>query len=394
MLDDELPGLNELLADIARLIRLQVPVSSGKATRLDRSLQQTCARARRNWTLVLFSERGADAIKRYVAYHQQVLSVAMDRLQELSAEAAMQKGLAALTVSCQQQLTDLLAYLTTTFYDFLDLHLPAPLCFHLQLIGQWHASWIKGREKLQSEQDTGLRDFLTGFIDQFQVVQPGRRHSYGTLFYIRRLISGLESLTADPAVLPGQTAADILTELNFNHLYFFHWNQQYIRSMTGSLESSQKLVLYQQQRSKLMWQPDHPVWTYDPAWPTLRHMLLTWLEEELAQIRALAVQPAEESVFKLPVQLPVAYLACIIKLIYQGAWSREITLTEIFKFTAAHFQSKRMAEISSKSLSKEYYTVSQKTAAMVRELLQELIARINRQYFPVWVVISATVLFH
>jgi hypothetical protein len=54
----------------------------------------------------------------------------------------------------------------------------------------------------------------------------------------------------------------------------------------------------------------------------------------------------------------------------------------VFKFFSRNFETKRQKSVSAGSLSKEYYSTSQVTAAVVRDMLQKMIARIDRNFFP------------
>jgi hypothetical protein len=95
--------------------------------------------------------------------------------------------------------------------------------------------------------------------------------------------------------------------------------------------------------------------------------------------------------FKLTLQLSVAQLACIIKLFYRAGIYGDTPLTDIFKFTAQHFCTKRQPAMSWQSLSKEYYGLDLVNAGRVRILLKQMITYINEHFFPVMAAIGVVI---
>lgn len=91
---------------------------------------------------------------------------------------------------------------------------------------------------------------------------------------------------------------------------------------------------------------------------------------------------AEQPVGKLAVDLSVAQLACLLRLLYDEGVYPATGISELLRFTAAHHQSKRREQISAGSLNKEYYGTTQVTAATCRDLLERLIKRLNKHFFP------------
>lgn len=94
---------------------------------------------------------------------------------------------------------------------------------------------------------------------------------------------------------------------------------------------------------------------------------------------------------RLPLKLSVAELACLIKLFYEAGLFPASTVIEVIRFFAKYFQTKRRSQISTGNLSKEYYSISQKTAASCRDILEKMIKKIDHQFFPVWVICSLAI---
>jgi hypothetical protein len=121
-------------------------------------------------------------------------------------------------------------------------------------------------------------------------------------------------------------------------------------------------------------------------------MVVNWLTEEIALKEKSLNKRSEVIIPKIPLEMSVAHLSCLIRLLYEESVFATQNLQFIFKCFAGHYQSKRQAVISPGSLSKEFYSIDQHTAARVRDLLQRMVQRINRNFFPMAVAINATVL--
>lgn len=84
---------------------------------------------------------------------------------------------------------------------------------------------------------------------------------------------------------------------------------------------------------------------------------------------------------KLGLNLTVAQLALLARLLGDEGVFVPISVTALLRFFSAHFSSKRQAAMSEGSLNKLYYSSDQFTAATVRGLLVNMAARLNQQYF-------------
>lgn len=128
-----------------------------------------------------------------------------------------------------------------------------------------------------------------------------------------------------------------------------------------------------------------PTMTFDLQWPAITTMFKTWLSEEAAYLSNRQTTPVTE---RVGLNISVAQLACLIRYFYEAGGYATTNLTHIFKSAVTHFSAKRQAVISPGSLGNRYYNIDQKTAAEVRGLLQEMLAGINRNFFPVLLVAS------
>ena len=181
-----------------------------------------------------------------------------------------------------------------------------------------------------------------------------------------------------------------LIRCNFNHLGFLTFVQEKIRSdlavlpLAGRREKLCSLIL----QYAGCGEPATAL-AYDSHWPGLRVMLGGWLREELAHLTAVEQVPlpfgVKGAASRLFLDTSVAHLACFLRAFHDEGMVN-IPLSELFKFVSAHFRTRRQPAISAGSLSKEFYSISQFTAARVRDRLAKMAARLGADYFPVWAV--------
>jgi hypothetical protein len=243
---------------------------------------------------------------------------------------------------------------------------------------------------------TTLAACLLDYLAAFETACFPEGITFRDIRYLKLFLKEIaQSFQAANGDSPERRIADRLVYLNFNHLGFLSYWQELVRAELERAGSALgHLSVLTQELSHLKSLQSKPGIAYHPAWPGIKLMLETWLSDEISIFKL-----SEKSRFdcsgerapddKLVMSLSVAHLACVTRLFYEENCYQSATVTDVLKFTVRHYQSKRQDHISQGSLSKEYYGVTQVTAAVVRDLLHRMINRINKTYFPVWLVISA-----
>jgi len=218
------------------------------------------------------------------------------------------------------------------------------------------------------------------------------KFTYRSLFYFESIINQLRSLDYD-SFDSEKTLVSLLIRSNFNSLSFFVYYQDEIRNTVENLRDSQEKLRYLvEQKAEVFSSPEVKNKAYDPSWPSMKSMIGDWLAEEILLTEKSLCKPNEVAAAKIPLEMSVAHLSCLIRLLYEESVFATQNLQSIFKGFAGYFQSKRQVVISPGSLSKEFYSIDQHTAARVRDLLQRMIQRINRNFFPMVFAVNATVL--
>jgi hypothetical protein len=314
-------------------------------------LKEVCDEVTRCWSAARFSDAPEHSFRRYLNYHLAAVTAISDDL-----AGGRCAGSPCLV---QQALLGLTDHLLFTYPECLDTRVQAPLAFTQRA----YAQMALKIQKWKPSEDRPVLDWLSLYL-----LKPGAESpSFDHIGYLADLVSelGTRPRTEEELVC-------LLISNNFNHLGFY-------RVLTQKL-SGRGLAELKRKRADLMGIPSKTGTAFDPSWISLKEMLGGWLNEELILLESPAAEtrPAE----KLYLDLSVAHLACFVRLFYEEGLMASASLTDIFRAMCGSFRTKRQPAISQGSFSKEFYSINQETAARVRDLLQRMLARVNRKYFP------------
>lgn len=248
--------------------------------------------------------------------------------------------------------------------------------------------WEGTRQKLVTVSlDSELSKLLFDYFSNLSYAGPAGL-TYHALDFSDALLLLLDQMFDTTIIADGSDALlSLLLSANFNHLGCF---AIYIsRFQSGEIKRDALDAL----RDRLYPLTLQRCTAYDPSLPSLAGLLYQWAGERLAGLPNPATEPATVP-RKLAVDLSVAHLACLLRSFYEAGLFPGLSLTELFAFATSHFSTKRRTHVSAGSMSKEYYSITQQTAARVIALLTGLTAELKRAYFPVMAVIGLSVLFH
>jgi hypothetical protein len=301
------------------------------------SLEAAYQRIAGAWAQATFSDTPDHSLKRYFNFHLQGISKISDTL-----------------FTDQSLLLRLIDCLLDHFGRYIELDCPAPMAYRRRLAARLAATNLPGLP------------FVTAYIRE--VTDIAYTFSFRALRYLETLVTALSS---------GHNPGTVLLELNFNHLGYLAQLQEDICLRLQPLANADKRHLLWTEKARIAAVPEYTGPGYHPDWPALKTMLLTWLGEQLALL------PPSMGLKKLPLNLSVAQLACLVRLCYEEDFFKETNLTALFDFIAATYTTKKQDTISPGSLSKNYYSTDQVTAALMRDKLLKMAARLTRQFFPV-----------
>jgi hypothetical protein len=376
MLQDELCGIRHLIQEISATYCSSA--EGGELYIIDHSLEiaSMCREIRDAWNAAVFSDAPDHSLKRYFYHHLEGIREILDTFCNWDEFPEIKKGLIGL-----------IEYQLKYFRAFFNEEAMAPIAF-LELVDRRVGEALAGvKEKLKKAILTiSLKNCLFAYLGEMDFCDRTVSYTYRSVFYFEQLIAELD--VACLAGNPDNTLTALLTRLNFNSLAFFVYRKGQLNKAVSGIETAEKLALLERENEDLKLLPETGL-IYDRRWPPLAVMLSGWLEPEIA---AAGQQLKVEATFafeKLPLNLSVAHLACMLKLFVEEHLLGDISLTDLFKFSVRHYRTKRQQVISAASLSKEYYSTGQVTAAVVRDMLLKMVARINHNFFPVLAVIGA-----
>jgi hypothetical protein len=399
LLQNELIGGNEILDQLAELVNMDNLRSFGEAEQLEKDFRQTCAKARQAWALAVFSDAGEQTLRRYFTFHVQVITALSKRVSSWTPHVFAYNGVEEnekWQQCVQGELLGLLDHLREYFARYPEKDLLLPVAYGRHTAGLWREQGNLLLEMLdQVLWDNSLKESLGAYIRHMLRSDDRTRLTFDQVHYFQRFLNELLPVVAQiDAVNGDQLVSDKLLELNFNQLEVFTFQQDRIRMMIkGRLPAAQLTIL----KNQVLVLSNVKTWheaTYDTRLPSLQAMLTAWLHEEInsKQGKPAGVPVTDPPLnFKLTLQLSVAQLACIIKLFYRAGIYGDTPLTDIFKFTAQHFCTKRQPAMSWQSLSKEYYGLDLVNAGRVRILLKQMITYINEHFFPVMAAIGVVI---
>lgn len=344
---------------------------------------------REAWEKAIFSDSSEHSLVRYFHFHLDGVSKLSDKL-HVSNRGSYPEDI-------EDALLTLIDHLRDSYSAYFNLDARVPVIFHKRLMAQLQSSISVVDKSLQvSKLSFALKTCLLNLLSELTELSDNVRYSFRSVSYLEHIIYQLLSIDLQ-SDMAEELLVTILLNSNFNHLSFFVYRQNSIRDALVIFSSAQeKLEYLQMEKSKVLSSPELKNIGYDSSWPSLKTMLSTWLQEEVClaeqALRKDIEIAAENNVPKLPIQTSVAHMACIIRLLFEENVFSTNNLKLIFKCFAGHYQTKRQSSISPGSLSKEFYSIDQHTAARVRDLLQRMVLRLNRNFFPVWLVTGAIIL--
>jgi len=337
------------------------------------------------WEEAIFSNTPEDALVRYFHYHLDIISTISNTLAN--------SHYSETNVLLQNELLALINHLRKYYPSYFNEDAIAPMAYHQRLASQLTGDICAIQKTLKS---SGLNiSLIACLLKWFSVMSEdiGRvKFTFRSLSYFECIIHQLGSLDCHSHNAE-KLLVSLLIRSNFNNLSFFVYYQDTIRNAFCDFRHTQERLNYLvEQKAEVSSSPEAKNIAFDPSWPSIKTMIGDWLKDEIVLAEKFLTKGSEVVVPKIPLEMSVAHLSCLIRLLYEEGVFATQNLQFIFKFFAGHYQSKRQAVISPGSLSKEFYSIDQHTAARVRDLLQRMVLRINRNFFPMAVAINATVL--
>ena len=290
-------------------------------------------------------------------------------------------------------------HLSLYYAAFFNWDAFAPVAYHQQTIGRLATTISLLRRYLISVPlSPPLSRCLLHWLDEATECTARVRYTFRSLQYLEKIAFQMSQLDVDATDFEANLI-ELLSRLNFNHLAFLAFRQGQIKAELQLIHGTQaQLNFLQEQKAAVLPCPEARHLVYDCLFPSLKTMLTDWINEQITLFETVLKKELEAKQDchpdKQSLDLSVAHLACLIKLFLEENIFVSRNTKAVFRFFAANYQTKRQSAISAGSLSKEFYSIDQHTAARVRDMLQKMILRINRNFFPVMVAIGTAIFAH
>ncbi|MXV50361.1 hypothetical protein GS399_05200 [Pedobacter sp. HMF7647] len=398
LLHDELNILTQLGSSISPAAYESDLSAAGQRESWERELDRECSRLKALWTGILFDVLKDRLLERYIQFNQTRLIDLCNLVQADLGETS--KKAAPAFVSDHRHLGekylsalfDLLNFIERYFTKFFNQDLEVPRAYLALSLNEMRETIRQIDETMLNRQiDLHLQECIRAYLKGCGEAGPRLALTYRQLIYLKTFVEELNGdLAAEPTVNINLRLARKLVYLNFNQLSFFAYCQDMIRAEADDSDMYEhQQAVYLRYLTSLKSTQTKPDVFYHKDWPSVKHMLESWLQDEVTAVGILisnqlpqgAVLPAK--IDKAALNLSVAQLACLLRMMVEEQVFLSDNVSELFRFIAAHYRSKRQEHISAGSLSKEFYGISQVTAANVLGLLQRMSSRINKHYFPV-----------
>jgi len=366
----------------------------------EQAVAEECLRILHALDEAVFSSVPEDTVKRYIRYHQSGIAQLAGKVALRCPADLLENNPGANSARfLRLQLFSMLDHIQRFHTAYTDPDIIIPKGY----LAAMHPELGPGTEKLahlvRSFSGNPLfKECLLDYLDIFSSASQPPYLRFGQLSYYRYFLQELTAFFEGQPRPDDQLLQSALIRLNFNHLGFLACFQQSLKNKASQAASPGAcLDIFSSAQRQLVYL--HPLvpFCFDPSWPSIHTMIGNWLEEEMAlaptRYQGVIAPSSTPSSEKIPLNFSVASLACLTRLLFEEGFYAMDNITDILKFTAKHFHSKKQLHISPGSLSKEYYAITQVTAANVLDLLKRMSARVTRKYFPACAALSAAIYF-
>lgn len=310
------------------------------------TLRKEIKRIQNSWTGVLLSGSKEEVIRRYFRYQQTVLLEISDETNSVhSPEFA-------------GSVLELHDFLMRFFKRYLDADLKVPYPLLPGIRKRMNAA----ADQVSSVKDLELRSCLMDFVKDVErtVRLSCREQDY--FFAVCHAAGQNEALD------------EVLSTMNFNHIGFCRRYQGQLEQQWAGLQSQERLAAMKKQMIRVKAMPLLSGLAYDPRLPSVPGQMEAWLTAVIHQ--------ETSQVQKLGLNITVAQLALLVRMLAEEGFFVSQSIAELLRFFAAHFTTKKQEHISYGSMNKLYYSADQFTAFAIRAMLQKMVGRINKMFFP------------
>lgn len=393
MLQDELGTLKDLVNDLTLIEPESNTFTTIGTTNILQAIQIACEQVKVGWLNAFFSEVPDHSLQRYFNFHLEGISNLSDTLFRIMQHNDHFSSDQELLMKIDDQLLSLIIHLKKYHERFFNDEVNSPILWRKKILHENEHIVVMLMGKLQKadlpvEQTAPIISYLKEMMD----AERGGFYTFHSLTYYEGFIGALTAVMED-AGRNEDVLNRRLIELNFNSMAYADYRYNQMENQLRSLETQQeKVLLLLAERNKLQSVSLPANDSCHPRFPSITAMLDKWLCEQVIYVEEqkrlepeMGLSPARP---KLLLNLSVAQIACLLRVLYEAEGFGSTPLNDVFKFVTRHISSKKQGVISIGGLRKEYYSTTQVTAGKMIVLFQRLTAILKRIFFPLLVVAS------
>ena len=348
-----------------------------------------CPRITDAWKCAVFSDAHDQSLQRYFNIHLEDIRDLSDTLLMTSAESRNdQQSLLQVNVL----LLSLIEQIQSAHHQYFDAHANTPLLWRRKISEKHMQCKLRLIKKLKSGSfNLALQKCVLNYLAEIDDLMAQDFCDFHALNYYVLLITNLDDKLTKASV--DRDLEILLTNLNFNRMEYVIYHQSSIRNTLGSLITyEEKIQELQQQQISLFSYSVNRKNRCQHDYRSIDDMLDGWLSEQISfterELARAASSPPSPGKLRMPLRLSVAQIAYVIRLLVDVELLNDIPLIDVFRFVCENFSSKKREAITLPNLSKEYYGITQFTAARVLAWFERITGRINRDFFPLLAAIS------
>jgi hypothetical protein len=346
MLKNELDMLAAVFDDQPKVFGL---ADNFNTSGLGELVNQRCNQAREHWSAAAFSDHSYDVLQRYFNFHFSFLN-------NLIAE----KGLSD-DADGYRPLFRLMDYLLIHYKHFLDQkqHVsPEYTAYRLRSSQKKYKLFLDQLEIVNSDQE--LRICLVESLSPIYTCSPIERIELGAMFYREELITELASGRNSTELMTAENLISVLICFNFNHMRFLTYLRKKAMKGIAGIQKNKFPTYFLNLITEIPKVDIKDNRCFDSNWPHISVMYKDWLNDYQILVNLTLQQQShhQETVNKIPLNISVKHLGCMIRALYESGCYGNISLTAIFEHAAMVYTTKRQEHISAESISNAYYGIS------------------------------------
>jgi hypothetical protein len=330
---------------------------------------ESCSKVQEYWTAAAFSKENDYTLQRYFSFQWRYLSSLYALFEDQPREY-------------RQELHRLMDHLICFHHRLIDQSEPIPSAYIIYRQSTLSSFFQEFRLNVsKSELSDSLKECIVQSI--YPIYADPVATTLGSLLYRETLFQALTGMSVERNVLTEESMISLLIGHNFNHFLFFRYLCETTKKglqEEGFRESAWQISLMIMAVPTESKDSSH---CFDMNWPNIAIMYRSWLIdyrsfiEKSSNTSLLVNKPS-----KIPLNISVKQLACMIRALYASGYYGDISLTAIFNHSAATFTTKRQLQISPDSLSNAYYDISDSSVIKINRLFAKATEYLKAYCYP------------